>query len=155
MPRVVPSQVVELIDLLFPNVRTATQIQVNVGATAHIAAILAFAKSVPSELLTLTGRDLSDYVVSLAMLERVQQLWIAGGGHWNLSEHRGASPIVLLRRALAKCSDEVPAADTTGLTFIADPDLRESIRRDISAANQDLVNGEWKGATVLAGSATE
>jgi hypothetical protein len=31
----------------------------------------------------------------------------------------------------------------------------ESIRRDISAANLDLVNGEWKGATVLAGSAAE
>jgi hypothetical protein len=39
--------------------------------------------------------------------------------------------------------------------FITDIDLRDSIRRDISAANQDMVNGEWKGATVLAGSATE
>ena len=33
--------------------------------------------------------------------------------------------------------------------------MRESIRLDISAANRDLANGEWKGATVLAGSAVE
>jgi hypothetical protein len=39
--------------------------------------------------------------------------------------------------------------------FITDADLRESIRLDISAANRDAANGEWKGATVLAGSASE
>jgi hypothetical protein len=39
--------------------------------------------------------------------------------------------------------------------FIPDGHLRDSIRQDISAANFDLANGEYKGATVLAGSATE
>jgi hypothetical protein len=43
----------------------------------------------------------------------VQQLWIAGGGHWNLSDHRATSPIVLLRRALAKCPDEAPSPLTS------------------------------------------
>ena len=33
--------------------------------------------------------------------------------------------------------------------------MRESIRLDISGANRDTENGEWKGGTVLAGSATE
>lgn len=155
MPRVVPNQVVELIDQFFTNDRTTTQIRVHIGATAHIAAVLAFVREIPSELLTLSGQDLSDYVVALAMIDRVQQLWIAGGGHWNLSDRRGVSPIVLLRRALAKCPDEVPSPDTAELVFIADADLRESIRRDISAANQDMANAEWKGSTVLAGSATE
>ncbi len=65
------------------------------------------------------------------------------------------SMMALLRQALAKCPDEVPSPSTTELVFIADADLRESIRRDISAANQDMVSAEWKGATVLAGSATE
>lgn len=63
--------------------------------------------------------------------------------------------MLLLRNALAKCPDEVPSPLTVGLIFIADIDLRDNIRRDISAANQDMANGEWKGATVLAGSATE
>jgi hypothetical protein len=56
---------------------------------------------------------------------------------------------------LAKCPDEAPAPGTTELAFISDADLRENIRRDISAANQDMTNGEWKGATVLAGAAVE
>jgi hypothetical protein len=64
-------------------------------------------------------------------------------------------PLVLLRRVLLRCSDEAATADTAELVFIADEELRESIRRDISAANRDLINGEWKGATVLAGAATE
>ena len=48
-----------------------------------------------------------------------------------------------------------PAPATTELSFITDAGLRQNIRLDISAANSDLAQGEWKGATVLAGSATE
>src|SRR5262249_1844204 len=44
---------------------------------------------------------------------------------------------------------------TAALPFITDEDLRESIRVDISAAYRDYAEGEWKGATVLAGSAME
>jgi hypothetical protein len=39
--------------------------------------------------------------------------------------------------------------------FVTDAELRDSVRLDISAANRDAENGEYKGATVLAGSATE
>jgi hypothetical protein len=105
--------------------------------------------------MTLTGRDLSDYIVAIAMIEKTQQQSLAFNRPFTVPEHRGVSPIVLLRQALAKCSDETPAPGTTELLFIKDAELRESIRRDISAAAQDLSNGEWKGATVLAGSATE
>ena len=50
-----------------------------------------------------------------------------------------------------------PCPDTTELAFIdtRDAHLRDSIRGDIGAASIALHNGEWKGATVLAGSATE
>jgi hypothetical protein len=65
------------------------------------------------------------------------------------------SPIALLRQALSKCPDEAPSRTTVELLFITDVDLRESVRLDISAANRDFGNSEWKGATVLAGSATE
>jgi ATP-dependent protease HslVU (ClpYQ) peptidase subunit len=39
--------------------------------------------------------------------------------------------------------------------FIQDPDLRDSIRSDISAANRALHDGLWKAATILAGAAAE
>jgi hypothetical protein len=131
------------------------RVPVHAGANAHLGAIVAFAKEVPSELLTVTGQDLADYVVALSMIDTTQRLWMSSGSHWNLPEYRGMSPIALLRQALSKCPDEVTSRATVELLFITDVDLRESVRRDISAANRDFGNSEWKGATVLAGSATE
>jgi hypothetical protein len=117
--------------------------------------VLSFVEQIPPELLTLTGEDLTSYAAALAMTQRIQQVWSTRAENVTLEDIGGVSPIVLLRRTLAKCPDQAPAPGTTELAFIKDPDLRESIRRDISAANQDFANGEWKGATVLAGSATE
>jgi len=123
--------------------------------TSRVAAVLAFVTAIPTELVNLTGQDLSDYAVALAIVERVQQIWATQRENVGMDDYRATNPIVLLRRALSKCPDDAPAHGTTELLFIGDDELRESIRRDISAANQDMVNGEWKGATVLAGSATE
>jgi hypothetical protein len=53
------------------------------------------------------------------------------------------------------CPDQLPAPSTHDLNFIADADLRADLRFDISAINQELANGEWKSATVLAGSVIE
>src|SRR5436309_10455167 len=56
---------------------------------------------------------------------------------------------------MAACVDYAATVATTPLSFIADAALRESIRLDMSGAHRDLGQGEWKGATVLAGSAIE
>jgi len=68
---------------------------------------------------------------------------------------RGQSPVVLIRAALAQCPDESPAPATSELKFIADADLRANLRNDIGAVTRALSNGEWKAATVLAGSTIE
>jgi hypothetical protein len=155
MPRIVPSQAVELIDNFFPRARTHDTFLVPFADTARLAAVLFFIEQIPSELLSFSGEDLTSYAAAFAMAKRVQQVWSIRAENVTLEDIAGISPIVLLRKALAKCPDEAPAPGTTELVFVNDPDLRESIRRDISAANQNMVNGEWKGATVLAGSATE
>jgi hypothetical protein len=63
---------------------------------------------------------------------------------------------VNLWNVLSKCPDEFPpTASTADLAFIPDTDLRESIRRDMAAADRAFANIEWKAATVLAGSAIE
>lgn len=49
----------------------------------------------------------------------------------------------------------MPAPGTSELNFIQDPDLRFDIRVDIAAINRAFANGEWKAATVLAGSVIE
>jgi hypothetical protein len=143
VPRVVPSQVVEVIDQLFPEARGSRRATVRTGP--YLAAIAALTKEILADLLTLTGQDLSDYVVALQLIEEMQQHSLGRQRAFQVLEYREKSTIVLLRDALAKCSDEALKPETTGLLFIGDVDLRQSIRRDISAANQDLVIGEWKG----------
>jgi hypothetical protein len=72
-----------------------------------------------------------------------------------LASIRGKSPVTIIRDVLNKCPDEVVAVSTAGLTFIDDMELRESFRLDLCSSNRDLIIGEWKGATVLAGAAIE
>jgi hypothetical protein len=62
---------------------------------------------------------------------------------------------LVIREALAKCPDQIPSPATAELLFVSDIALRESIRLDMSSATNALHSGEWKGATVLAGAATE
>jgi len=61
----------------------------------------------------------------------------------------------LIWRALQQCPDEYPPPSTTGLGFISDSTLRESIRLDIGAATRALQNSGWKAATVLGGATIE
>ena len=61
----------------------------------------------------------------------------------------------MIRSVLAKCHDENRPKVHAELKFIADADLRESIRLDIAAAERALQHSEWKAATVLAGAAIE
>jgi hypothetical protein len=65
------------------------------------------------------------------------------------------NPVNLIRRGLTACPDDIPSPETHELSFIGDADLREALRRDLSATNDAFVNGEWKAATVLAGSILE
>lgn len=65
------------------------------------------------------------------------------------------NPVTLIRRELAKCPDEFPSTSISNIGFIKEIDLRDSLGVDIGATNQALSNGEWKSATVLAGSIIE
>jgi hypothetical protein len=149
MSRVVPSQVLEIIAQLYAEEARDPKISSGVRP-GHLKAIADTLDQVPSELIVLSDQDLVDFHVSVSFIRTALD-----GRHTTLSQYRGMNPVFLLHQALMKCPDEAPSATTASLTFIQDADLRESIRRDISAAHQDAANGEWKGATVLAGSATE
>ena len=156
MPRVLPSDVVKLADRMFS--AAPTQFPTVEGQdTPRYVALARLAEAVPTELLTL---EPSEYA---GLLASVSYLTALGGGaafhmRSSVSLHLSGydkNPVALIRDALAKCPDEAPAAGTTALAFIADEGLRESIRLDMSAAARDKSAGEWKGATVLGGSAVE
>jgi len=67
----------------------------------------------------------------------------------------GLNPVTVVRQAMVRYPDELPSPQTASLSFVADQPLRHALRVDISSVNQALANGEWKAATVLAGSVIE
>jgi hypothetical protein len=73
----------------------------------------------------------------------------------NLPQVQGKTAVLVIYETLKLCPDQTASPETADLIFISDGELRDSIRLDISSANRDLVSHEYKGATVLAGSATE
>jgi hypothetical protein len=56
---------------------------------------------------------------------------------------------------LRTCPAEAAPAGDPRLQFIKNEDARESMRIDVGASHRALGNGEYKGATVLAGSVIE
>ncbi len=64
-------------------------------------------------------------------------------------------PLAEIFNALSQWPDEVPSPSTQMLPFITDVTLQNLLRNDVSSVNRALSNGEWKAATVLAGSVVE
>lgn len=155
MPRAVPSQVVALIDDHFPHAKSESNFIVGPDAAPKLAAIVQLVRDVPEELLQISGSDHSDLVLGVSMLEFMAESWRARGSVTVPQKVRKLHALSIVRKALCKCPDQAPSPATIDLLFIADDELRNSIRQDISSASSNLHSGEWKGATVLAGSAAE
>jgi hypothetical protein len=159
MPRVVPSQVIDLIDKLFPDAQAVTpnkNFSISRENSVPIAAILRLVEQLPPESLTVGPRQFTEFQASVAALQMLIEDWkLRDFGFAHVRGLRQLNPVVLIRQALAECPDDFPALGTNGLNFIPDDEMKGSLRRDISAANSALSNGEWKAATVLAGSVVE
>lgn len=155
MPRVVPSEIIALIDQNYPASNSQT-LDVTHATVAGLMAIARLVDELPTELLTIRGADYSDLVSGVEAIKNSVGFWQRkGAGQIGVSQIRGENVLALIRGALAKCPDQSPSSATADLAFISDNDLRDSIRLDLSTATSALHNGEWKAATVLAGSAAE
>jgi len=155
MSRVMPSQVVQTIDDLFPHASKNTANAVLAGNNTHLLGILNLLKGVPDELIAVTPADYSELILAESIIEEHLAHWRARGVAGNMVNVKGFDAITVIRRILSKCSDEYPPPSTTELLFINEPALRENIRRDLGAVNRALNNAEWKAATVLAGATIE
>jgi hypothetical protein len=158
VPRVVPSDVVKAADAMFPDmVKTPTAFPaVGPDTAARLMVLAELVDVVAPELVTLKPERYAALIANVAYIRSLNGAFLAGLKVLNFNLHGYEhNPVATIRDAMALCPDETPSAQTVTLAFIADSGLRESIRLDISAANQDLAEGEWKGATVLAGSAVE
>jgi hypothetical protein len=157
MPHVVPSQVREFIEKVFkpPGLGSGIGSQLHREWSAQLAALLAIVEQIPDDLLTLKGDGYSQYVLALETIRHQVSTWLHRSEPATLPLVHGRNAVLVLYEALANCPDQSPSATTHALAFVDDVELRDSIRLDMSAADQDLVSHEYKGATVLAGSATE
>jgi hypothetical protein len=101
--------------------------------------------------------EYSDLILCIAVIEEQLQRWLDRGEHGTLPGFpaRFPDPVLRLRLILSACSDEPLPQNPSLLAFITDQDLRDSILRDVRAADDALSNSEWKAATVLAGAAIE
>lgn len=152
MPRVVPSQVVEAIDVVFPTAARGEDLG-GIGFIygGKLLGLVRLVEEVPAELLTVSGSDYSTLISMKELIKFRVQMWISRGGSDNLT----GSAVSELRRIMKLCPDEAPSPTTASLSFVTSVDLRNSIRLDVSSAFAGLHSGEWKTATVLAGSAIE
>ena len=137
------------------------QFGANVLATSHagaldrrgaLVAFLTMYRDMPGELINLQGVERSHFLAGIGTIEGA------------LVEYQnGRSPDAfrpvprarfMVREMLAKLQDAVPSA-AHDLAFIADPAQREMIAVDLFYIRTAIGAGEWKGATILAGSCAE
>src|SRR2546426_11449751 len=113
MPRVLPSQVVALIDRMFPF--AATQIdqqgaRVSLGlAHSHaLAAILDVTDQIPRELIIVDGDQYVAFTSSTTAIRTAISIWQSRGDILNLVHVPGLGelhPVTHIRRTLASCPD--------------------------------------------------
>jgi len=164
MAAVVPSQVVGLIKQLFPDAARqaadpkAPKMRVESAAAPQVAAIVEMARRIPDHLITLEGEEFAVFSTCLTVLETALRTWPTQGSTFSIVRVPGLgddNPITSLLKLLSKCPDQHPSVEIAGLDFIEDDDLRLALRLDITEVNQALIDGQWKAATVLAGSVVE
>ena len=160
MSRVVPSQIVVLIDRILSGMPASAgphARNLSTSQAPEISAVIDLISELPDEFLVLSGDEYSHYRVDINTLRDLLSLWKSSQpvGIINRQAEKTIQSLNRLQRLLTKCPDETPSPSTAALAFIHDADLRDSSRNDISAANRALHDGLWKAATVLAGGATE
>jgi hypothetical protein len=156
MPRVVPSQVVQVIEKYFPQLKSVSEVDFTLSRIDRYVCV-SIAESlnqIPAELLNPPTAD--DYVKlksNIAILNFTLESWKTPSV--TDIDALDGNTILIIHNLLMKCPDEAISSKTAGLEFIDDIDFRDSLRLDLSSANSTLSNGEWKAATILSGSVTE
>lgn len=144
----VPSEIVQMIRERYPNLADNTNLASQPEVT-FIAGILDAVEHIPSDLIPSgLGTRLRAVVGSLQRSVRSCEGDVRRG-------HLSGRDVGGVLAILEQLPDEPFQPDETALRFIDDEDLRRILSVDIASAHRALSNGEWKSATVLAGSVIE
>ena len=151
MSRTYPTRIIEYLVKNFkaPSQFAMAVIQSHIG---KVAGFLNLYDHLPHELIRLSADDYADLVGAIETVRYgVDRYRVVNNPDCLLP----VGPALKVAWTLiGKLKDEVWST-SHDLSFITDPVLREMIGLDIFAISTDLQSGEWKGATVLAGSCCE
>lgn len=168
MPRVVPSQIVYRIDKSFHGLQTDPQFLVRCSGTGPAVVVVAeLLRHLSDSHLAHVSAD--DYALFVAARELIAEFIeacrrsiaprdrsVSGVGPTleRTPALDGRNPLEVIRAVLATCPDEAPSQSVKLLSFLGEP-LASTIRLDMSTALSALGNGEFKAASVMAGSVVE
>lgn len=163
MPRVLPSDVVVMIENAFPWVTATLEpgLLAQFNDSPPLSALVDLTERIPDgNLRRFTSQNYRNFIWSISSLRHLAVMLDAGqpsaSGGLMWPRVGPLNALTMLWSLLKECPDEAIAESTPGLEFLDDDDaFRTSVRQDISSAEADFNNGEWKASTVMAGSALE
>ena len=160
MPRIVPSVVAAVIKAMFPQIVDSPDKfpQFDVNVVPPCAAIARLCEGVPHELIVLPPEQYAGLIASIECLRALPDVFGSNRAILYTMRLHGfpRHPLALIYEAMLACRDSAPSPEADGLLFLEDESpLREALRIDLSGGYKALGNGEWKAATVLAGSVIE
>lgn len=153
MRHVPPSEAVRVIDRLFPFLADAqANPALDLTSTQKLASILAIIDGIPAELINVDSEPLARFTEARATIRSFMDASYVQGVH---ARPLAGSQVRTLREVLARCPDHAVPATVATLAFIQDQDLRAGLRADIASVETSIREGDWKPATVIAGSVIE
>ena len=124
----------------------------------ELSALLHLLDAMPEDLMPTDPDRYMDLVLGMNAIRHAVEVWRSGDQKTILKPLKrwgGLNAVALVMKALSAAPDEAPAPTTKTLPFITDPADRAALQNDISGVDRAIQNGEWKAATVLAGSVIE
>lgn len=151
MPRAFPSQIVGYLTEVFKR-REEFGHAVIYSKIGAVAGFLELYDQLPHELVRLSAADYAALVAAIGTV-RFHTTRFGPGSSADFLKPVGKA-LSKAWELIEKLPDEVPSM-AHDLSFVSDTELREMIGLDMAAISSDLQSGEWKGATILAGSCCE
>lgn len=127
MPKAVPSQVVAVIDQVFPNAKDqidSQQGRFSVDRTYQneVAAIVELFDQIPAELIKLNPKDRTALQMAVTALKTTLPIWnLRNYGLDRIKGHGNLNPVTIIRNALSKCPDEVISESNVNNDVLEEP----------------------------------
>jgi len=156
--RFFPSQIIEYIDRKYPHAIKDNKEHIGIDHLPTLSILVTMLEGIPQHIINLQGNEFTDYIETVEAIRTTVNAWKRGDAHYKLEGAPGLRkkcPIAVIRQKLGTMQDEGIEPGTTDLLFIIDDGFRNLLRQDITVMNNAFNNGEWKAATVLAGSVIE